>query len=214
MSRARIHHRYPAACGCKHHHPPGPPARPRLRPRSTSNTLGVGAHLELPPIGTTSTGTLQLRLGRTIPTVLSVPALGYLCVRLRVRAMKGFEGPCRIVRHAVPKIRETAHHGSCYGTAGNQHTDKLAPGQTQCTLWQGSKLNGAVELSWWPPYTFRAGVRQIHRPSHKPPGAPLPATYRHATAFFCNFVLRLLVGDHLCVLVTRSLCLLLHTGSP
>lgn len=157
-----------------------------------------GSHLDLPPIGTTSTGTLQLRLGRTIPTVLSVPALGSLCA-FACSSYEGVRGSMQD-RHALPKIRETAHHGSCYGTAGNQHTDTLAQGQTQC-----GRVPSSMELKLVAPVHFSSRCATGSPSVAQAPGAPLPATYRHVTAlFFCNFVLRLLVGDHSGVLVTRS----------
>lgn len=173
MSRSRIHHR-PCGLWLQTQSPARPPLRRR---RHTSNTLGVGAHLDLPPIGTTSTGTLQLRLGRTIPTVLSVPALGSLCA-FACSSYEGVRGSMQD-RHAVPKIRETAHHGSCYGTAGNQHTDTLA--QRTDTMWQGSKLDGAEAGG---PRTLLEPVCDRFTVRRTSPRCALPATYRHVTALF------------------------------
>lgn len=70
------------------------------------------------------------------------------------------------------------------------------------TMWQGSKLDGAEAggpRTLLEPVCDRFTVRRT-----SPRCAPPSHVQACHSSLFCNFVLRLLVGDHSCVLVTRS----------
>lgn len=146
---------------------------PALR-RSTSSALS-GRHLQLPPIGTTSTGTLQLRPGRTTPTVLSVSRWGV------VGAMKG-RGSMQD-RHPFPRYAKR-HHASCDGEWGAREDQHTHTGPAQCGRVPSS-------MSWCPfPRTLhpRAGVRQVHHPTRRTSPQVRPPSHGQA-CHSCNFVL-------------------------
>lgn len=94
------------------------------------------------------------------------------------------------------------------GRPTHRHTHTRARARwprTQC-----GRVPSSMELSWWPPRTLLEPVCDRFTVRRTSPRCAAPSHVQACHSFFCNFVLRLLVGDHLCVLVTWSCVCFFH----